>query len=113
MRQQQTVKLFLSATSVRTGKITIFKTNEITAEHVIASDCVPFNRGSSLVCGMKAKDFIVVGRPSLAKITKHPSIVFANYEQRRDSMQSVMQSIQQAYLGTRRAIGTVRLSDGA
>jgi polyphosphate kinase 2 (PPK2 family) len=50
---------------------------------------------------MKEKDFIVVRRPSLAKITKHPSIVFANYEQRLDSMQSVMQSIQQAYLGTR------------
>ena len=50
---------------------------------------------------MKAKDFIVVRRPSLGKITKHPSIVFASYEQRLDSMQSVMQSIQQAYLGTR------------
>jgi NTE family protein len=42
VRQQQTVKLFLSATSVRTGKIAIFRTSEITADHVIASDCVPF-----------------------------------------------------------------------
>ena len=50
---------------------------------------------------MKAKDFIVVRRPSLGKITKHPSIVFASYGQRLDSMQSVVQSIQQAYLGTR------------
>ena len=50
---------------------------------------------------MKAKNFIVVRRPSLGKITKHPSIVFANYERRLDSMQSVMQSIQQAYLGSR------------
>jgi AMP-polyphosphate phosphotransferase len=50
---------------------------------------------------MKAKDFIVVRRPALAKITKHPAIGFANYERRLDSMQSVMQSIQQAYLGTR------------
>src|SRR6516165_5776400 len=50
---------------------------------------------------MKAKDFIVVKRPTLAKITKHPTIEFANYERRLKSMQSVMQSIQQAYLGTR------------
>ena len=42
VRQQQSVKLFLSATSVRTGKITIFRNKEITAEHVIASDCMPF-----------------------------------------------------------------------
>src|SRR5262245_51817150 len=44
VRQQPTVKLFLSATSVRTGKITIFRNKEITAEHVIASDCMPFTR---------------------------------------------------------------------
>ena len=49
---------------------------------------------------MKAKDFVVVKRPTLAKITKHPTIEFANYERRLESMQSVMQSIQQAYLGT-------------
>ena len=50
---------------------------------------------------MKAKDFSVVKRPTLAKVTKHPSIGFANYERRLELMQSVMQSIQQAYLGTR------------
>ena len=50
---------------------------------------------------MKAKDFIVSGRPSLAKISKYPAIGFASYERRLESMQSIMQSIQQAYLGTR------------
>src|SRR5580704_17542940 len=49
---------------------------------------------------MKAKDFAVVKRPTLAKVTKHPSIGFANYERRLESTQSFMQSIQQAYLGT-------------
>jgi AMP-polyphosphate phosphotransferase len=49
---------------------------------------------------MKAKDFAVVRRPTLARITKHPTIGFADYERRLESMQSVMQSIQQAYLGT-------------
>jgi hypothetical protein len=51
--------------------------------------------------GMKAKDFVVVRRPMLAKITKHPTIAFADYERRLESMQFIMQSIQQAYLGTR------------
>jgi AMP-polyphosphate phosphotransferase len=51
--------------------------------------------------GMKAKDFIVVKRPALAKITNHPAVKFADYERRLQSMQVVMQSIQQAYLGTR------------
>ena len=50
---------------------------------------------------MKATDFTVVKRPTFAKIVRHPSIGFANYERRLKSMQSVMQSIQQAYLGTR------------
>jgi AMP-polyphosphate phosphotransferase len=50
---------------------------------------------------MRARDFIVVRRPALAKITKHPAIDFADYERRLETMQSVMQSIQQAYLGTR------------
>lgn len=50
---------------------------------------------------MKGKDFVVVKRPALAKITKYPSLDFADYERRLEAMQSVMQSIQQAYLGTR------------
>ena len=50
---------------------------------------------------MRARDFVVVKRPTLAKITKYPTIGFVNYECRLESMQSVMQSIQQAYLGTR------------
>jgi AMP-polyphosphate phosphotransferase len=49
---------------------------------------------------MKAKNFVVSKRPALAKITKHPAVRLADYERRLQSMQSVMQSIQQAYLGT-------------
>ncbi len=50
---------------------------------------------------MKPKDFLVARRPKLTDIVNHPSIDFADYERRLQSMQSVMQSIQQAYLGTR------------
>jgi len=42
VRRQRLVKLFLSATTVRTGKVAIFSADEITADHVIASACVPF-----------------------------------------------------------------------
>jgi polyphosphate kinase 2 (PPK2 family) len=52
-----------------------------------------------IASGMNPKDMIVVGRPTLAKI-ESPSIEFADYERRLGSMQSIMQSIQQAYLGT-------------
>ena len=50
---------------------------------------------------MKAKDFIVDERPKLAAITKHPKVVLVDYERRLQSMQATMQSIQQAYLGTK------------
>ena len=42
VRQQTMVKLFLSATKVRNGKVVVFTNNEITAEHVLASACLPF-----------------------------------------------------------------------
>jgi polyphosphate kinase 2 (PPK2 family) len=50
---------------------------------------------------MKSKDFIVGKRPKLAALTNHPRITFADYERRLQSMQTTMQSIQQAYLGTK------------
>jgi polyphosphate kinase 2 (PPK2 family) len=50
---------------------------------------------------MKSKGFIVAKRPRLAAITKHPTVAFGDYERRLQRMQSTMQSIQQAYLGTR------------
>ena len=50
---------------------------------------------------MKAEDFIVSKRPRLGSITKHPKVEFADYERRLASMQTTIQAIQQAYLGTR------------
>jgi hypothetical protein len=50
---------------------------------------------------MKAKDFLIVRRLKLAKITKHPAIGFAKYERRLNSGQSVLHSIKQVYLGAR------------
>ena len=50
---------------------------------------------------MKTQDFIVRERPQLGAMIKHPSVDFGDYERRLQRMQSTMQSIQQAYLGTR------------
>jgi NTE family protein len=41
LRRRCAVKLFLSATNVRTGKIKIFESAEITADAVMASACLP------------------------------------------------------------------------
>ena len=50
---------------------------------------------------MKAEHFTVSKRPRLGSITKYRKIEFADYERRLGSMQSILQAIQQAYLGTR------------
>jgi polyphosphate kinase 2 (PPK2 family) len=50
---------------------------------------------------MKAEDFTVSKRPRLGSITKHRKVEFADYERRLASMQTAIQAIQQAYLGTR------------
>jgi len=50
---------------------------------------------------VKAEDFIVTKRPRLGSITKHRKVEFADYERRLAAMQSTVQAIQQAYLGTR------------
>ena len=36
------VKLFISATNVKTGKVRVFKSGEITPEVLLASACLPF-----------------------------------------------------------------------
>ena len=42
LRERSPLKLFLSATNVRTGKVKIFTNPEITADAVMASACLPF-----------------------------------------------------------------------
>jgi polyphosphate kinase 2 (PPK2 family) len=50
---------------------------------------------------VKAEDFIVSKRSRLGSITKSRKVEFADYERQLRSMQSVLQAVQQAYLGTR------------
>jgi NTE family protein len=65
VRQQQAIKLFLSATSVRTGKIAIFRTSDITADHVIASDCVPFRTRAPEIGAEHYWDGGFMGNPAI------------------------------------------------
>jgi polyphosphate kinase 2 (PPK2 family) len=50
---------------------------------------------------VKAENFIVSKRPHLASIKNFPRVDFADYERCLATMQSSLQAIQQAYLGTR------------
>jgi len=50
---------------------------------------------------VKVQDFVVSKRPRLRSIIKHRKIALDDYERRLASMQSTIQAIQQAYLGTR------------
>ena len=65
VRRQQAVKLFLSATAVRTGKIAIFKNEEITADHVLASACMPFRMRAQEIHGEYYWDGGFMGNPAI------------------------------------------------
>jgi NTE family protein len=41
LRREPAIKLFLCATNVRTGKVKVFKTDELGPNHVLASTCLP------------------------------------------------------------------------
>ncbi len=58
-------KLFLSATNVRTGKVRVFKTHEITADVVLASACLPFLFQAVEIEGEHYWDGGYMGNPAL------------------------------------------------
>jgi NTE family protein len=65
VRQQKVLKLFLSATNVRTGKVAVFPNKEITAEHVLASACLPFMMRSPVIDGEAYWDGGFMGNPAI------------------------------------------------
>jgi len=73
----------------------VFESNEIAA--ILAYLNLIQERRSSV----KAENFIVSKRPRLGSIAKYRKVELADYERRLGSMQSILQAIQQAYLGTR------------
>ena len=65
LRQDSAIKLFLSATNVRTGKIKVFTDQEITADCVLASACLPFLYQAVEVDGEHYWDGGYMGNPAL------------------------------------------------
>jgi NTE family protein len=65
VQQQKVIKLFLSATNVRTGKVAVFPNKEITADHVLASACLPFMMRAPVIDGEAYWDGGFMGNPAI------------------------------------------------
>lgn len=65
LRAESPVKLFLSATNVRQGKVRVFKNEEITADAVLASACLPFMFQAVEIEGEPYWDGGYMGNPAL------------------------------------------------
>jgi NTE family protein len=65
LRDGSAVKLFLSATNVRTGKVKVFTDKEVTADCVLASACLPFLYQAVSIDGEYYWDGGYMGNPAL------------------------------------------------
>ena len=65
LRQDSTVKLFLCATNVRTGKVKIFENRDITASAVLASSCLPMLFQAVEIDGEAYWDGGYMGNPAI------------------------------------------------
>jgi NTE family protein len=65
LRADSPVRLFLSATNVRQGKVRIFSTSEITSDAVLASACLPFMFQAVEIEGEPYWDGGYMGNPAL------------------------------------------------
>jgi NTE family protein len=65
LRQDSALKLFLSATNVRTGKVKVFGNDEISADAVMASACLPFLFQAVTINGDSYWDGGYMGNPAI------------------------------------------------
>ena len=65
LREKSALKLFLSATNVRTGKVKIFGNDEISADAVLASACLPFMFQAVSIKGEDYWDGGYMGNPAI------------------------------------------------
>jgi len=66
-----TIKLFLSATNVRTGKVKVFQPNELSADAVLASGCLPFMFHAVEIDGEHYWDGGYMGNPAIYPLIYH------------------------------------------
>ena len=65
VRRQKVVKLFLCATNVRTSKVKVFEREELAAEHVLASACMPIKMRAPDIGGDAYWDGGFMGNPAI------------------------------------------------
>jgi NTE family protein len=65
VRTHDVVKLFIAATNVRTGKIAVFERDKLTADHVMASACLPMVFQAVEIDGEAYWDGGYMGNPAL------------------------------------------------
>jgi NTE family protein len=65
LRRQPAVKLFVSATNVRSGKVKVFGSEEIHADHVVASSCQPLMMRAVEIDGEHYWDGGFMGNPAI------------------------------------------------
>ncbi|WP_395648210.1 patatin-like phospholipase family protein [Terricaulis sp.] len=65
LREKSALKLFLSATNVRSGKVKIFGNDEISADAVMASACLPFMFQAVTIKGEDYWDGGYMGNPAI------------------------------------------------
>ncbi len=65
VRRQREVKLFLCATNVQTAKVKVFAGEEVRAEHLLASTCLPLMMHTVEVDGEYYWDGSFVGNPAI------------------------------------------------
>jgi NTE family protein len=73
LRQESAVKLFLSATNVRTCKVRIFECAEVSADAVLASACLPFMFQAVEIDGEHYWDGGYMGNPAIFPLIYHCS----------------------------------------
>jgi NTE family protein len=78
VRACENIKLFIAATNVHTGKAKIFKRPELTADHVMASACLPFVFQAVVIDGQPYWDGGYMGNPPLFPLfyaTEVPDVI--------------------------------------
>ena len=65
LRRQSAIKLFLCPTNVRSGKVKIFRSEELRAEHLVASSCQPMMMHAVEIDGEYYWDGGFMGNPAL------------------------------------------------
>jgi NTE family protein len=74
VRADDKIKLFIAATNVHTGKVKIFKRSELTAEHVMASACLPSLFQAVVIDGVPYWDGGYMGNPPLFPLFYESSV---------------------------------------